>query len=75
MIPEPATLEKGRHAGQKYPFDKLISYGDYVDIPAKRHPHIHSIRCAAHIWARKNGFKVATRKYEGGIRVYRADDV
>lgn len=53
----------------KYGFDRLRLYGDSMYIETDNIP---SARDSAYKFASRNGFKVATRLVDGGIRVYHA---
>ena len=66
IIPPPRS---GRPS--KYDFGRLTTYGDSIFIDTKK-PKI--VSTAAHQYAERYGFKVATRIVTGGIRIYHAGE-
>jgi hypothetical protein len=58
----------------KYPWDKM-NVGDSFFVPTENgkseSQHVQNVSGAAHKAAKKNGWKMTTRKVAGGARVWR----
>ena len=65
-IPIPAGQQG---APRKYPFDEM-EIGDSFLVAEEK---IRSVRALASLAKKKNGMKVATRKVDGGFRVWRIE--
>jgi len=62
---------RGIKRGSKYGFEALKEYGDFVFVDDEQK---ELARPAAYMFAKNNGFKVAVRQVDGGVRIYHAGD-
>jgi hypothetical protein len=73
-IPIPDGRTNNHHSA-KYNFHLLKEHGNSIFIEIKNIAQINKIRTAAYGYAKYHGFKAVFRREEGGVRVWRKDDV